>query len=296
MPRAGHSAGQTGGGIMPGILPYLGSKHRIARHIVRCFPPHTTYVEPFAGSASVLLAKPRSPVEVYNDLDSRVVSLFRILRSPARAELLRRACELTPFAREEYSTAPLRETGDEIEDARRFLFRSWAGFGSTGMLEKVTGFRSRDRGNRHHARIWKDWPSFVPSFAARLRGVVIEHEPAMKCIARHDSPDTLIYADPPYLHSTRKQVTHGQRGYRHEMTDDDHRALAELLHRVEGMVVLSGYPSALYDELYGRWEQRDLKATDQTRTARREILWLNPAASGALRSSRAQGELLEARA
>ncbi|HFC10149.1 MAG TPA: DNA adenine methylase, partial [Chloroflexi bacterium] len=81
------------------ILRYHGAKWKIAPWIIQHFPPHTTYVEVFGGSAGVLLRKPPAPIEVYNDLDGEVVNFFRVLRE--RPEELARAVEFTPYARAE---------------------------------------------------------------------------------------------------------------------------------------------------------------------------------------------------
>lgn len=79
------------------LLRYHGGKWKLAPWILRHLPPHRVYVEPFGGGGSVLLQKPRSYAEVYNDLDGEIVNLFRVARE--RGEELAQAVELTPFAR-----------------------------------------------------------------------------------------------------------------------------------------------------------------------------------------------------
>ena len=126
-------------------------------------------------------------------------------------------------------------------------------------------------------------PEIVLTAMERLRSVVLENRPAVDLIAKHDAPDTLFYADPPYVHSTRTHVCKNRRtAYRHEMTDDDHRELADSLCHVQGMVLLSGYRCPLYDELFGDWERRDYAAYADGRRARTESIWMNPAASAAV--------------
>lgn len=118
----------------------------------------------------------------------------------------------------------------------------------------------------------------MPLFTERLQGVVIEQWPALQLIERFDSKQTLYYVDPPYVKSTRaSHVT-----YHYEMTDDEHRVLAATLHRIEGMVVLSGYRTKLYDELFETWQRVDIDAYGLTNTKRRESLWLSPATTAAL--------------
>jgi DNA adenine methylase len=111
------------------VMRWHGGKWRLAPWVISHFPPHRVYVEPFGGAASVLIRKTRCYAEVYNDLDDRLVRLFQILRDTAKAAELLRLIRLTPFARAEFDIT--REfTCDEIEDARRFIARSFMGFGS----------------------------------------------------------------------------------------------------------------------------------------------------------------------
>lgn len=236
----------------------------------------------------MLLRKARCYAEIYNDLDGEIVNLFRVLRD--RGAELREQLALTPFAREEYAGA-YEPTEDPVERARRTVIKSYQGFGSTSTMH-VSGFRANS--NRSHttpAHDWANYPACIPALVDRLQGVVIEQRPAGEVIAAHDSPSTLIYVDPPYVHGTRSQGNTSciKHKYRHEMTDDDHRALAEQLHEVEGMVVLSGYPSPLYDcELYPDWERVERQTMADGARPRQEVVWINPACAEALRRDRSQ--------
>ena len=120
-----------------------------------------------------------------------------------------------------------------------------------------------------------NYPDCLRLVIQRLRGVVIEHRDALDCMARHDSPDTLHYVDPPYVHSTRAFRARAH-SYRHEMTDDQHVALAAAAHAA-GMVVLSGYRSELYDRLYAGWTRIDGRSHADGARPRIESLWLSPA-------------------
>lgn len=262
------------------VLRYHGGKWLLAPWIISHFPPHRVYVEPCGGAASVLLRKPRSYAEVYNDLDGEVVSLFQVLRDPAQSAALERALRLTPFAREEFRLS-YEPAEDPVEQARRTLFRSFAGFGSVGASGRKTGFRSNvTRSGTTPAADWQAFPETVAAFTDRLRGVIVECEPASEVIARYDGPDTLHYVDPPYPFETRTKTAKWDRIYRHEMTDDDHRALAEVLRSVKGMVVLSGYPCDLYDrKLYPDWHRVERRALADGARERTEVLWLNAAAA-----------------
>lgn len=266
-------------------LRYHGGKWILAPWIIEHFPAHRVYVEPFAGAASVLLRKPRSYAEVYNDLDGEVCNLFRVLRDEDLAPKLAEQLRLTPFARDEFlgAYAPCE---DHVERARRTVVRSFMGFGTTTLRHSRTGFRSKGlRAGQPPQVDWTNYPAHIHKLTDRLRGVVIENRPASELIAHQDGPEVLFYVDPPYVHDTRSAIktgSHAGTAYRHEMTDADHEALAEQLRAVSGMVVLSGYHSALYDALYAGWERRERETLSDGAQPRTEVLWLNPACAEAL--------------
>ncbi|MHB1702091.1 MAG: DNA adenine methylase [Acidobacteriaceae bacterium] len=267
------------------VLRYFGSKWRLAPAILQHFPQHTTYVEPFGGGASVLLRKPRAPIEIYNDTNSDVVNLMRVLRDPIASQRLRELCILTPFAADELAAAFGDDSADPIERARLLLVRSWFGLGhdtATSGRKQYSALNTRITEHRgSYAGFWANWPEQVPAFVERLSGVIIENKDALDVISRFDSKTTLIYADPPYVSQTR-----GAGGYEHEMTDEQHAALAEVLRAADGFVVLSGYACELYDTLYRDWTRIEIDARahnlGKSDTARKEVLWMNAACASAL--------------
>ncbi len=271
-------------------LRYHGSKWIIGEWIISQMPPHDVYVEAFGGAASVLLQKPRCGPEVYNDLDGAVVNVFRVLQDPVTAEQLRRRLALTPFARAEFDRT-YEPPVDALDHACKMIARSQMGHGSDSTTRTCrTGFRSKMSGSRSlPSETWARWPAAVPEFVDRLSGVTIESRDACEVMLRFDAPRTLFYVDPPYVQSTRSSL--GRRGlmthgYRHEMTDDDHRRIAEVLHDLRGMVMVSGYRSALYDELYGDWNQLQCDTLADGAKKRTEFLWFNEAAWQASRRQR----------
>lgn len=257
------------------ILRWHGGKWKIAPWIIEHFPDHRVYTESFGGAASVLLRKERSYAEVYNDLDGEVVNLFRIARD--RGDDLYNALLLTPFARDEFA-ASYEGVTDPLEQARRTVIRSFMGFGSNAHNSN-TGFRANsNRSGTTPAQDWKNYPSAFLSLIERLRGVVIENRDAAHVIETHDGPATLHYVDPPYLPETRDKGS----DYRHEMTVEDHERLATTLCAAEGMVVLSGYHSPLYDALFEGWKRFEVSALADGARPRTEVLWLNDSAVTAL--------------
>lgn len=260
------------------VIRYHGGKFRLASWILQHFPEHRVYVEPFGGAAGVLVQKPQSFAEVYNDLDGDIVNLFRVLQDPAQRDQLTQLLVLTPYARSEFELA-FDETGDPVEQARRTIIRAEMGFGSAGATKGRTGFRidtKREYATAQH--IWARFPERIAAIGQRLSGVLIEQRPAIEVMAAHDTPDTLHFVDPPYMHGTR--TIGSNRYYRHELTDDDHQQLLSTLKTLQGMVVLSGYPSSEYDTALMGWSHNSKTAAcaaGRGAASRQECVWLNPA-------------------
>lgn len=261
------------------VLRYHGGKWKLAPWLISNFPKHRVYVEPFGGAASVLMRKSRSYAEVYNDRWDTVVNVFAVLRDPQKSEQLKRLLELTPFSRTEFEKASRRrpkQLGD-VECARLTILRSYAGFGSASTNgEYSTGFRcNSQRSGTTPAHDWVNYPSHLARFVERLKGVVIENRPGLDVMAQHDSAETFFYLDPPYPHSTRN-MQRGNAAYAVEMTDDDHRELAELAHQVAGQVLISGYTCDLYDEeLYKDWRRVEIEHRADGARPRTEVCWMN---------------------
>jgi DNA adenine methylase len=262
------------GDIRP-ILRYHGGKWKLGEWIIEHLPQHRIYVEPFGGAASVLLRKRRSYAEVYNDLDGEIVNVFRVMRERPRE--LMSALTWTPFARGEYRAA-FEPSTDPLEMARRTIIRSFMGFGSNAINRAVkSGFRANsNRSGTTPAHDWANYPANVRFLTRRLRGVIIENKTASEIIKQHDGAETLFYLDPPYVHSTRAlDIMHGDHGYSHEMTDQQHEELSAQLHEIQGMCVLSGYHGELYDRLYANWNRVECEALADGAAKRTEVLWFN---------------------
>ena len=256
-------------------VKWHGGKFYLCKRIVQSFSPHHTYVEPFGGAASVLLNKPRSPVEVYNDLDERITRLFRVLRD--QGEEFHRRLTLTPYSEVEFQGTE-EPACDEIEQARRDFVQWRLSLGGRGDSFSFTLHRVR----RGMADVVSGYLSMIdaelPRIIERLRTVQIVRRPALDVIRTWDGPETLIYCDPPYLHSTRHE---GSRAiYGCEMSEEEHRELAVVLKKCESRIVLSGYPSDLYGELYRGWRTAEFDmpnhaAGGRSKARKRETIWLN---------------------
>lgn len=258
------------------VIRYHGGKFRLASWVIGFMPEHTCYVEPFGGAAGVLIQKPRSYSEVYNDLDGEVVNLFRVLRDPLSNQLLQDACHLTPYSREEFESAK-QPTHDPIERARRMVVRACMGFGSAAGLGGTSGFRSDSkRKYATAAHLWERYPGNLAAVCKRLQGVIIENKDALAIMRSHDAQTTLHYIDPPYVPETRVQ---GNRYYNHEMTNEGHEQLLSVIGTLQGMVMLSGYDCGVYNDMLKGWAKETkpsrISAGRGTKV-KTECLWFSP--------------------
>lgn len=262
-------------------IAWYGGKSLLAGWIIDQFPQHRVYVEPYIGMANVLLKKVRSEVEVCNDLDGRVTNFFQVIRDPAGLAELKRLAELTPYSREAFGElCDQIEPQGPIERAYWFFVRCRQARGGIGMsaITKnawATSTRTR-RGMPEPISKYLSAIDGLDKVADRFRHVIIEHQHAIDVINKYDGPDVLIYCDPPYLAETRnggKAET-----YAAEMTTEDHKALLEALRACKARVVLSGYPSTLYDQSLEGWRRIERPMHVQLSNSggmRTEVLWLN---------------------
>jgi len=227
---------------MRSAFPYIGGKTRLADWVTNQLPNHTTYVEPFGGSGAVLLNKPRSKVEIFNDADSDVVTFFRVARE-ARGELAE-WCRNTPFSEQLHDEwADQFFAGDrpkdDVEHAGRWLFLRYSQY--AGKVSRKSGFKREspaDAKGSRNARNWTNAPERIEMVAERFRGVSIAHEDYATVVERYDHPETVFYVDPPYF---------GKENLYQE--DAPHEEIAATLDDIEGQAIVSytDLPPGLYD-------------------------------------------------
>ncbi len=269
------------------LIPFgwYGGKFSHLDWLLPLLPPCHHYCEPFSGSAAILLNRPPTAIETYNDLDGEVCNFFRVLRD--EKDKLIEAIALTPFSREEFGIAcSVDPDVPPLERARRFFIRARqvrTGLAQTATIGRWANCKNTSRGGMSGViSRWLGGVDQLPAIAERLIRVQIENRPAIDVIRLYDSPDTLFYCDPPYIHSTRGD----SKAYGFEMTDTEHRALAAVLNDVTGHVALSNYGCDLMDELYPepRWyrTQSAERTNHATKGKRTEVLWTNydPSAIG----------------
>ena len=259
------------------VFGWYGGKFSHLEWLLPLLPKAHHYCEPFAGSAAVLINREASPVETYNDIDGDVVNFFKVLRDRPR-ELVRKI-SLTPFSREEFYRAingGIRGISD-LERARRFYIR--ARQARTGLAQSATLGRWANCKNTSRSGMsgvvsrWINGTEGLEEIAERLLRIQIENRPAIDVIRLYDSPKTLFYCDPPYLHETRGD----SKAYGFEMDEEEHWNLALVLRKCKGKVAISGYRCKLMDDLYRGWKRFDApkKFCHSIKKMRQECLWMN---------------------
>ena len=255
-------------------LRYYGGKWRLAPWYAQHFAPHRCFVDLFGGGANVILRKPRSAVEVYNDLDGNIVNVFRVIQNPAKCQQLFRRLKRTPYSRQAFVDA-FEPTDDEIERAARVIIRS--------SFSLHVEFIWRDDNPEKHfslraekensAARWAKYPRALVEIQRRLQGVTIENKDALELIPLMDTPDTLFFADPPYMAETRKDNSRACYGC--EMTAEQHAALLDALIQAKGNAIVCGYDNPLYRQKLAGWQMATKKAhACQSATPRLECMWI----------------------
>lgn len=260
------------------LMRYHGAKWRLAPWIISHFPQHHCYVEPFGGSAAVLISKEPSSREVYNDKNFEIVNLFNVIRDDEMRTQLLRLLVMTPYSRTEFEFA--KEVGHNdspVMIAHKLLVRAQMGFGSAGATRGNTGFRlDTARGGTSLQALWSDLPAVILDATDRLRNVIIENTDAYNILKQHDRSDTLFYLDPPYTLDTR---TNKNSYGKFEMREFEHTRLLELTQKSAGMFVISGYDNELYNDTLTGWTKSSRQTAISSRNGsgqRTEVLWISP--------------------
>lgn len=255
-------------------MTYYGGKQALSRQIVPLMPAHRVYLEPFAGGAAVLFAKPRAERETLNDADGQIMAFWRVLRD--RPDELVAAVAATPYGRSEWQGSRV-EASDDLERARRLLVNVDQSFSRSRQSWSVPCIG--DGRGRWQPGSWDNLPPKILTAAHRLRGVALENGDAVEMLARWDRADAVIYCDPPYAGPLR---TEPSKGY---AVDDDGtlwaRLVDALLELRHARVILSGYPCDEASRLGWRMVPLKMKRTVQSRDGEAlpdapEVVWLSP--------------------
>lgn len=207
------------------IIPWIGGKRRLARHILPLFPAHTCYVEPFCGAAALYFMKAPTEVEVLNDINGELVNLYRVVQHHLEEFVRQFKWALTSRQVFKWLQAQPPESLTDIQRAARFFYLQKNAFG--GKVEGQTfGIAATAPPRLNLLRIEED----LSAAHLRLARTYVEHLDWAACIARYDRPATLFYCDPPYW---------GTAGYGVGFALDQYNRLAELARSIKGWMVVS---------------------------------------------------------
>jgi DNA adenine methylase len=244
-------------------LRYFGSKFRCANRILKYFPEHAIYVEPFGGSAALLLRKQRSAYEIYNDLNDEVYEFFYMLRKYPRR--LIRLLSLTPHSREEFEKSLIiDDTDDAFERCRKFYVRSWQSYMGSGNTTNVGSWRQYRYSS--NATLFPNADNLY-NIVDRIKTVTFEHIDAMKCIQRYDTDNTLFYIDPPYIKHGDSYITGIDSKY--------HDELSNILHTIKGLAIISTTENDVYIDMYKDWTCASIKVMNTNAKSNTELLYMN---------------------
>lgn len=263
---------------MKSPIKYFGGKNGFANKILEYFPSEyktMNYIEPFCGSAALLFHKERSQVEIINDLDNNIHSLFKVLIDKELFSQFKDMCDLTPYSEKllKEFTQELKSDISIIERAYKFFYCNRVSYNGLG------GFSSSGVVRRNMSKSVSDYLSSIDGLYDvhnRLSGVVIHNTDALRLIEKWDKENTFMYLDPPYALETRSSG-----GYKHDMSDDDQdKFLNVLLSIKNAKVLVSGYNCDRYSTLEDNgWKRIDMeiKTQNNNRVGKLKIesLWFN---------------------
>ena len=230
-------------------LRRYGGKVYLAKWIVSGFPEHETYIEPFCGSAAVFFAKDPAQAEILNDVESRIINAFELMRS--RPFELAAMLWATPYAQKNW-----RDLADKSEIEKAALYIASTQQFYAGATHTSTFSVDAGHANKNKARVWADWFQRILPAAARLKDAQILNEDAFKVIERFGHlPKALWYVDPPYLGHEKE--------YRDSVLCSD---LAKALKGIKGKVILSGTTAEA--KYYEGWKQSKRDYVGRARTGR----------------------------
>lgn len=269
-------------------LRYIGGKGPLAAKLNRFLAFHDVYVEVFGGGASLLFYKKPSPIEVYNDINPYVVNFFRVLKEPELFKRLQFYLSLTLYSRREFYNArdSYKNEKDPVLQAFYYLLSMRFSFGAAGQGWSYSVATIR-RSLALPVSSFFSLGEVLSECSKRFSRVIIESRDFRELFPLYDSPTTLFYCDPPYIHSTRMTEDFYDE---FEMTDDDHKSMVELFLKTRGMVLLSGYEHEIYEPLErAGWLKIKIPTSCHIATNkswRFECVWLNPLLAKRLVSSK----------
>ncbi|MBN2711363.1 MAG: DNA adenine methylase [Planctomycetes bacterium] len=225
------------------MLPWMGGKSKLAPLIINRLPAHRTYVEPFTGGGAIFWNKGKSAVEILNDADSRLVTLYRVFKS--HPDELKKEMRWLLHSREEFSDSLAQPGLTDIQRAARFLFILKACFGGRANNPSFGYAITSSAGYS-----WDDAKDLIAQVHERLKGVTVEHGDFAEVIARYDSPETLFYCDPPYVETAQ---------YKERFSIEDHLRLENTLAGIKGTAIVSLNDHPQVRGIYRQWHIEEVE-------------------------------------
>lgn len=250
-------------------MKYVGSKWDLSKILINAFPEHHSYLEPFFGSGAVFFNKPASNIETINDIDNNVINLFECIKEDP--ERLGREIALIPYSRVIYEKAWTEKPKDKWDKASKFLIRCDMSHGFRN--NKVpSGWKCDIQGREANYAVkhWNNIPSIIAEAGIRLKNAQIENRDFRDIFKRFNFENVFIYADHPYLLTTR----YGKQ-YNYEFSETDHEDLLALCVQHKGKVMISGYDNDMYNEILKGWNKQSFQTRNQLTAKRQETIWYN---------------------
>ena len=260
-------------------IRYFGGKgNGLSKNIISRFPEgyeKLNYLEPFGGSAAVLFNKKPSPIEIYNDLEENVYSLFKVLSDKSMFSRFKDKCDLTPYSKQisDEFRVSLNSELDIEERAYRFFIVNRLSYNG------ISGFSTSPVIRREMSKSVSDYLSSIDKLLdvhQRLSKVIIHNTDAVNLIKKYDKDGWLLYLDPPYHHSTRTDTR-----YKVDMSNEDHINFLEcVINCKNSKIIISGYDCDLYDKLSENgWDKFSFETKSQNSNLKGKVkietIWRN---------------------
>ena len=252
-------------------LKRYGGKFYLLKTLLEYVPDHITYVEVFCGAAHFFFAKPLAQLSVLNDLDTNLITFFRVLQDKEKYDLLQHKITYSIYSRDLFHEclAGYQTETDPVKKAYQFYVVS-----NLSMFGTMKAFASSSTPVGSLPKHFINKKDRFDRVVEKIQDAVIENQDFSKIIKKHDNPNTLFYLDPPYVHGTRKSKDE----YLHEMTNEQHEQLVDILLNIEGKYLVSGYENDIYKPLSNvvKIPQLLRTKTDNPEIKKREeCLWMN---------------------
>lgn len=259
-------------------IKYFGGKNGFANKILEHFPTNyqtMNYIEPFAGSAALLFHKETSPIEIINDLDTNIISLYNTIRNEETFDQFKRILDLTPYSEEIHQSwaKDLKNEIPELERAYKYFYINRTAYNGLG------GFSISSVIRRGMSKPVSDYLSAVdglPQAHNRLSKVVVTSRDGLELIKKWNVENTFIYSDSPYANETRSAGR-----YKFDFTDEmQDKYLDILVNLKHAKILVSGYNCQRYGKLeeagFTRIDMEiKIQNTNQKDKSKIESLWKN---------------------